>query len=47
MTKTQLRGYARLLTLGDATEADGDLFGVAAGSESFRERFSMATRGRD
>lgn len=42
MTKTQLRGYALLHTLGDATEADGDLFGAAARSESFRERFSFA-----
>lgn len=41
MTKTQLRGYARLQELGDATEADGDLIGQAGMSPSFRERFRM------
>ncbi len=47
MTKTQLRGYARLLTLGDATEADGDLLDVAGRSESFRERFGMGAKRED
>ena len=34
MTKTQLRGYARRASLGDATEADADLIHVAMRSES-------------
>ncbi|MAE94287.1 MAG: enoyl-CoA hydratase [Deltaproteobacteria bacterium] len=46
MTKTQLRGYARLSSLGDATEADGDLITVAQRSETFRERFAMPPKER-
>lgn len=38
MTKTQLRGYNRLGTLGDATEADGDLVSEAARDPVFAER---------
>ncbi len=38
MTKTQLRGYARLGTLGDATEADGDLISEAARDPAFSAR---------
>ncbi len=38
MTKTQLRGYNRLGTLGDATEADGDLITLAARDPAFAER---------
>ena len=41
MAKTNLRGYARLRSLGDASEADGDLITVAQGSADFRQRFSM------
>ncbi len=38
MTKTQLRGYSRLGTLGDATEADGDLIAQAARDPAFSQR---------
>ncbi len=38
MTKTQLRGYARLGTLGDATEADGDLIAQASQDPAFAAR---------
>ena len=38
MTKTQLRGYARLGTLGDATEADGDLIAQAVRDPAWAER---------
>jgi enoyl-CoA hydratase/carnithine racemase len=41
MAKTNLRGYARLRSLGDASEADGDLFKLAQGSAGFRQRFGM------
>jgi enoyl-CoA hydratase/carnithine racemase len=41
MAKTNLRGYARLRSLGDASEADGDLITLAQGSEEFLDRFSM------
>lgn len=41
MAKTNLRGYARLRSLGDASEADGDLFTLAQSSEDYLERFSM------
>ena len=41
MAKTNLRGYARLRSLGDASEADGDLITVAQGSADFRKRFGM------
>jgi len=41
MTKTQLRGYARRASLGDATEADAELIDVAMRSESGRGRFAM------
>jgi enoyl-CoA hydratase/carnithine racemase len=40
MTKTTLRGYARLAALGDASEADGDLIGIARRSGAARERFN-------
>ena len=41
MAKTNLRGYARLRSLGDASEADGDLITVAQGSGDFQQRFGM------
>jgi enoyl-CoA hydratase/carnithine racemase len=41
MTNTTLRGYARLAALGDASEADGDLVGVALRGAAFRERFRL------
>jgi enoyl-CoA hydratase/carnithine racemase len=41
MTKTQLRGYARLATLGDATESDSDIINVALRSESAKDLFAM------
>ncbi len=41
MAKTNLRGYARLRSLGDASETDGDLYALAQSSEEFRQRFSM------
>jgi enoyl-CoA hydratase/carnithine racemase len=46
MTKTQLRGYARLFALGDASEADGDLIDLARRSSDARARFgSFGPRG--
>lgn len=41
MTKTQLRGYARMANLGDATEADSDLINIALQSESGGGLFAM------
>lgn len=41
MTKTQLRGYARLASLGDVTETDADLINVATRSESAQGLFAM------
>jgi enoyl-CoA hydratase/carnithine racemase len=41
MTKTQLRGYARNASLGDATEADAELIHVAMRSESGSGLFAM------
>jgi len=41
MTKTQLRGYARLASLGDASEEDGDMLAVASRSEDARARFAL------
>lgn len=40
-TKTQLRAYARLLTLGDVTESDGDMIDVALRDPAMRARFRM------
>lgn len=40
-TKTQLRGYARLFALGDASEADVDMIDVALRSASATGRFAM------
>jgi len=40
-TKTQLRGYARLMALGDASETDVDMIGVASRSASAAGRFAM------
>jgi enoyl-CoA hydratase/carnithine racemase len=39
MTLTQFRGYAAGATLGDATEADGDLLFAASGSAIARKSF--------
>jgi enoyl-CoA hydratase/carnithine racemase len=39
MTKTQLRGYARRASLGDITESDGDMIGIAGRSKSMQQRF--------
>lgn len=39
MTKTQLRGYARRSSLGDITESDGDMIGIAGRSKSMQQRF--------
>jgi len=39
MTKTQFRAYARTATLGDATEADGDLLAAAAREDPGRFGF--------
>jgi enoyl-CoA hydratase/carnithine racemase len=41
MTKTQLRGYARMASLGDVTETDADLINVATRSESAQGLFAM------
>ena len=41
MTKTQLRGYARLAALGDVTESDSDIINVAMRSESGSGLFAM------
>ncbi len=40
MTKTQLRGYSRLGALGDASEADGDLLGLARRTPESGRRFA-------
>ena len=40
-TKTQLRGYARAMALGDASEADVDMIGVATRTASAAGRFAM------
>lgn len=39
MTKTQLRGYSRRASLGDITESDGDMIGIAGRSRSMQQRF--------
>ena len=44
MTKTQLRGYARLASLGDVTETDADLINVATRSESAQGLFAMPNK---
>jgi enoyl-CoA hydratase/carnithine racemase len=41
MAKTNLRGYSRLRALGDASEADGDLFALAQRSAEFERRFTL------
>jgi enoyl-CoA hydratase/carnithine racemase len=41
MTKTQLRAYARIHTLGDASETDGDMLQRAMRSEDAAGKFSM------
>jgi len=43
-TKTQLRGYARLLSLGDASEGDGDMIEVARSSPEMQRRFRFERR---
>ena len=43
-TKTQLRGYARLNALGDASEADVDMISVASRSASAAGRFAMPAK---
>jgi enoyl-CoA hydratase/carnithine racemase len=45
-TKTQLRGYARMASLGDATEADSDLIDVAMRSASGSGLFAMPQKER-
>lgn len=45
MTKTQLRGYARMSSLGDATETDADMIDVALRSESAQGLFRMPPKG--
>jgi enoyl-CoA hydratase/carnithine racemase len=42
MTKTRLRGYSRRASLGDATEADGDLVAAASRDAAFRSAFRKA-----
>jgi enoyl-CoA hydratase/carnithine racemase len=44
-TKTQLRAYARLATLGDVTEGDGDMIDVALRDPAMRARFRMGEDG--
>lgn len=39
MTKTQLRAYGRRSSLGDVTETDGDLIGIASRTPAARGRF--------
>jgi enoyl-CoA hydratase/carnithine racemase len=46
MTKTQLRGYARLAALGDVTESDSDIIDVALRSESAKGLFAMPSAKR-
>ena len=41
MTKTQLRGYARMSAVGEATETDSDMIDVALRSDSARGLFAM------
>ena len=41
MTKTQLRAYARINTLGDASETDGDMLQRALRSEDAAGKFSL------
>ncbi len=41
MTKTQLRGYARINTLGEASETDGDMFQRAMRTEEATQKFQM------
>jgi len=41
MTKTQLRGYARINTLGEASETDGDIFQRAMRTEEATQKFQM------
>lgn len=41
MTKTQLRAYSRIHTLGDASETDGDMLQRAMRSEDASGKFSM------
>jgi len=41
MTKTSFRGYSRLASLGDASEADGDLIQLAQEDPAWAERFGM------
>ena len=48
MTKTQLRGYARMSSVGDVTETDSDMIDVALRSESARGLFGIPSkRGKD
>ena len=42
MTKTQLRAYARRASLGDVTETDGDLIGIASRTPAARARFGTS-----
>ncbi len=42
MTKTQLRAYAHQSSLGDVTETDGDLIGIASRTPAARARFGTA-----
>jgi enoyl-CoA hydratase/carnithine racemase len=42
MTKTQLRAYARINTLGDVSETDGDMLQRAMRSEDAAGKFSMS-----
>ena len=39
MVKTQFRGYSRVAFLGDSSETDGDMGGIASHSEEFRKAF--------
>jgi hypothetical protein len=41
MVKTQLRGYARIASLGDATEADVDLMLAASRAPAARAAFKL------
>jgi enoyl-CoA hydratase/carnithine racemase len=42
MTKTQLRSYARMASLGDVSETDGDMLNVSIRSQSAQGRFNLA-----
>jgi enoyl-CoA hydratase/carnithine racemase len=44
MTKTQLRGFARVAALGDSSEADGDMIALARQSPVMQARFAMPPR---